>query len=100
MPPSIKKRIDSNQPDIVKALRSIPGVTVEPDHDDIIVGFRGATYWFEIKEPGAVGKDGRVRPSELRPSQQRLLATFTGHYQVVWCLDQILQAIGVTSRAA
>lgn len=34
-------RIDKNQPEIVKILRSVPGVSVELGKDDI----RGVTYW-------------------------------------------------------
>jgi len=49
-------KVDVNQPEIVQALRDI-GCTVEPLHfvgrgfPDIAVGFRGANYLFEIKNP-------------------------------------------------
>ena len=42
------KKVDANQPDIVKELRKL-GYSVELDHDDIIVGHNGRTYWYEIK---------------------------------------------------
>jgi len=96
MPPRFAKKVDSNQPCIVKDLRSIPGVTVETDHDDIIVGFRGATYWYEIKSPSEVARSGKIRQSALKPSQKKLLRDFTGHYRVVWSLGQILDDLGVT----
>jgi hypothetical protein len=80
-------RIDSNQPEIVKALESIPGITVQAGHDDILVGYKCRTYWFEIKS-GAKKK--------MRPSQEKLFARWTGHYQVVSTLDEILLAMGVT----
>jgi hypothetical protein len=90
------KRIDSNQPDIVKALRAIPGVTVELDRDDIEVGYKGVNYWFEIKEPGKVSKrTGEVIPSALKPSQVRLRAEWKGHYSIVWSIDQIKKEIGL-----
>lgn len=98
MPPRFGKKIDGNQNGIVRDLRSIPGVTVETDHDDIIVGFRGQTYWYELKTPDKVGKNGRIRPSALEPSQVDLLRDFTGHYRVVWSLEQILDDLGM--RAA
>ena len=88
-------KIDSNQPDIVKNLRTIPGMTVEVGHDDIIVGYQGRTYWYEIKEPSTVGKNGEVRELEIKPSQKKLLAEFTGHYKMVWSWSQILQDIGL-----
>ncbi len=87
-------RIDSNQQSIVKALRQIPGVTVEVDHDDIILGYQGVTYWYEIKTPEAVSKrTGAVKASEITKTEAKRLATFTGHYRIVWDIRQILEEI-------
>jgi len=87
-------KIDSNQPGIVEALRAIPGVTVNLGHDDIIVGYRGQTYWYEIKEPGAVSKKtGEIRESEKKQSQKDLEAKWKGHYKIIWSIDQILAEI-------
>lgn len=87
-------KADAAQADIVRALRSIPGVTVEAGHDDILVGIAGKTYWFEIKAPDTVSPvTGEVRPSAIKGSQKALLRDWRGHYQVVWTLDQILEAI-------
>ena len=44
-------KIDRNQGDIVSALRKIPGISVETGHDDILVGYKGRTWWFEVKAP-------------------------------------------------
>ena len=89
-------KVDRNQPGIVKALRKIPGVTVEVGHDDILVGYKRRTYWFEIKEPGTVSRrTGDVRPSELKPSQKKLIEEWRGFYKIVWNVDQILTEIGV-----
>ena len=82
------KRIDNNQQQIVKALRKVPGVSVATNHDDILVGVRGYTYWFELKN-----RDGRNR---IQPAQQKLMNEWTGHYQVVRSIDDILHAIGIT----
>ena len=49
-------KVDANQAEIVEALRGI-GCVVEPLHfvgsgfPDIVVGFRGVNYLFEIKNP-------------------------------------------------
>lgn len=89
-------KVDANQPDIVKSLRDIPGITVKPDHDDIIVGYQGRTYWFEIKDPAkTLNKDGSVTKGAIKPSQNELLNEFTGHYNVVWSLDDILHELGI-----
>lgn len=87
-----KKKIDNNQNDIVDLLRKM-GVSVEPDHDDILVGYNGKTYWFEIKSDLALDKNGNVLVSRLRKSQKRLLKEFKGQYDVVNSVDQILNII-------
>ena len=89
-------KVDENQPDIVKELRKIPGVTVEVGHDDILVGYKHRTYWFEIKEPKHVSpRTGKIRPSAMKPSQKKLIEEWRGFYKVVWNVDQILDEIGV-----
>jgi Fe-S oxidoreductase len=94
--PRYAARIDSNQQEIVKALRKIPGVTVELNHDDILCGYRGATYWYEIKSKRVVSrKTGQVLDSGIKESQKRLLDTFTGHYKIVSTLDEILEDMGI-----
>ena len=89
------KKIDANQPGIVKALRAISGVTVALDHDDIIVGYNGSTYWFELKTPDCVGKDGKIRESDKKDTQKKLESEWRGHYRIVWSIDQILSDIGI-----
>ncbi len=94
-------KIDNNQQGIVKALRKIPGVTVEVSHDDILLGYQGKTYWYEIKNPDCVSpKTGEVQPSKIKPSQKKLLATWTGHYKIVWKIEQILADIGLINKEA
>lgn len=83
-------RIDNNQTDIVKSLKAIPGVSVDVGHSDILVGRNGQTYWFEIKQSPL---------SKLKDSQVRIKANFTGHYMIVWSLEQILDEIGITKKA-
>jgi hypothetical protein len=80
-------RIDANQPEIVKALRDIPGVTVELGHDDFICGYKGVSYWIELKVPG--------KEKKLKPDQIRIRNTFTGCYIIASTLDQILEAMGI-----
>ena len=90
---------DSNQKEIVAALRSIPGVTVTTGMDDILVGRNGRTYWFEIKDPINVSQvTGEIWPSKLKKSQVKLRETWTGQYDIVHSLEQILLIIGVTNE--
>ena len=89
-------KIDKNQPEIVEQLESIPGVTVALKHDDILVGRNGHTYWFEIKNPDKIKKNGELSATALKESQKKIRATWTGHYSVVWSIEQILGEIGIT----
>ena len=86
-----KAKIDNNQNKIIKELREIPGVTVIPNHHDILVGHRGKTYWYEIKSDWAISKKtGKVLDSRKQKSQVKLQREFTGHYRIVSSLDEIL----------
>ena len=89
------KKTDNNQKAIVAELRKIPGVSVITDHDDILVGYKGKTYWFEIKNPESITKSGRPWKDKRQTQQkQKVLAdTYNGHYQIVWTLEQILDEI-------
>ena len=89
-----KAKIDNNQLDIVNTLRAYPGVSVEVGHDDILVGYRGKTYWFEIKDESAISKKtGDVKRSSITDSESDRLMFYTGHYEMVWKVDQILSSI-------
>ena len=90
-----RAKVDDNQKRIVKQLRAIPGVTVQPGHDDILVGFRGATYWFEVKREDMRRKDGEWKAGAIKHGQIELEKSWSGHYAIVCTLDEILAAIGV-----
>jgi len=89
--------IDDNQKEIVKQLRKIPGVSVELDHDDALVGYKGKTFWYEIKNPKTAfsKKTGELLQSALKDDQKRILDTFTGHYLIVSTLEEILCDLGI-----
>lgn len=93
--PRRAKKVDGNQPGIVKALKTIPGVTVEVDHDDILVGYRGRNYWYEIKHPDVV-RNGKVWDSEITKTERTRQTTWNGHYEIVWNIDMILEDIGIS----
>ena len=90
------KKIDANQNEIVDVLLTIPGVTVDLDHNDILTGYKGLTYWFELKQESAVSKvTGEIKPSAKKIRQIRLENKWTGHYKIVWNIDQILKEMGI-----
>jgi hypothetical protein len=88
-------KIGSNQPEIVARLRQLPGISVVVGHDDILVGYGNKTFWFELKEPECVSKKtGQILDSKKKPEQVKLEQNWSGHYRIVWSLDQILREIG------
>ncbi len=86
---------DKNEKEIVKSLRGIPGVSVETGKDDIIVGYKKRSYWFEIKNPNEIKKDGQPVKSKRKTyeKQMNLQANFKGHYSIVSSVDEIISEI-------
>lgn len=92
------KNTDDNEKDIVAALRKIPGVNVQTDVNDILIGYRGVNYWIEIKNPNEVDKNGAPykKNNKTYEKQKNLLDYWTGRYQICTTLDQVLAEIGIT----
>jgi len=87
-------RTDENQPEIVALLRDVPGVSVETGHDDILVGYRGMTFWYEIKSNITVSKKtGKVLETRIKNDQKRIREEFKGHYRIVSSFDEIIEDI-------
>ncbi|MBL4651249.1 MAG: hypothetical protein JKY53_00080 [Flavobacteriales bacterium] len=80
---------DANQPGIIKELLKIPGMTVQTGHDDILVGYKGETYWYEIKASQC---------SPIKPSQYEIIKTYTGHYRFAFNYTDILVDIGIVNK--
>ena len=86
-------KVDANQSEIVAALRKA-GYSVEVGHDDILVGYQGKTYWYEIKDPEKLFRnDGTFRAGQIKDSQYKLQGEFKGHYKIVWNVDMIFNDI-------
>jgi Holliday junction resolvase len=85
-------RVDSNQKQLVKELRAI-GASVAITSNigngfvDIVVGYKGVNYLFEIK-------DGEKVPSQrkLTPDEVEFFAKWSGNCHVVHNLNECLLA--------
>ncbi len=88
---------DSNEALIVKELAKIPGLNVIQGHDDILIGYKGETYWYEIKNPSELNKAGELthKNRKTEKKQLELADNFTGHYRIVSTLDEILMDLGI-----
>ena len=94
-----KAKVDSNQVQIVEYLRKL-GFSVQPGHDDILVGRAGKTYWFELKSPSCRSKrTGEILDSKKKESQIKLEQEWKGHYKLVTSLDEILVEIEIREDA-
>jgi len=90
-----KAKVDDNQKEIVEKLRGTFCISVQPGHDDILIGHKGKTYWYEIKNPNAANKSGKVYESCKKKSQKKLQAEWKGHYKMVTCIEEILEDVGI-----
>jgi hypothetical protein len=87
------KRIDANQPSIVRDLRKI-GASVQSLAElgkgapDIAVGYRGLNWFFEIK-------DWKQPPSKRRltPHEKQWHQTWNGQVHVIETFDEALKII-------
>lgn len=84
-------RIDEDQNQIIEDLLKIPGMTVERNHDDVLLGLLGFTFWIEIKSKSARKKSGGYRKGAIKKSQVKISETFTGHYLIASSYNEILQ---------
>tara|TARA_R100001377_G_scaffold13570_2_gene6855 strand:- start:972 stop:1256 length:285 start_codon:yes stop_codon:yes gene_type:complete len=85
-------RIDSNQKSIVKKLRAC-GISVQTNMDDILVGYKGRNFQYEIKDPKTLKKDGNFKAGTIKPSQIALQQKWKGHYSIVTTFEEILEDI-------
>lgn len=88
------KRVDTNQPEIVNALRKV-GATVAPTHTlgrgfpDLVVGFRGYNYLLEIKDGSKPPSKRKLTPDELKWHEE-----WNGQVAIVNSIDEALRVIG------
>ena len=87
-------RVDGNQAEIVGALRGIPECSVlvlsavGEGCPDIMVGYRGFNFLFEIKDP-----DQPLQRHELTDEQRRFHGEWRGQVQKVKYLKEIITAM-------
>lgn len=87
-----KARIDRNQPQIVNGLRRV-GASVIHVHQlkncfDILVGYRGRNYAFEIKDPDQVPSKRKLTKGE-----QEFFDTWRGQVHKIETLDEAIAII-------
>lgn len=93
---------DANQAPIVEALRRV-GATVQLLHSvgagcpDLLVGFRGANFLLEVKNPNSrYGKGKQSNEAGTRERQELWQAAWRGRVVVVRTVEEALAAIGLS----
>lgn len=94
------KRVDRNQPDIVMALRRI-GASVQPLHvvgkgcPDLLIGYRGRCYVFEVKDGNRAASE-----RELSPDEQKWHRDWRGQVAIVESPSQAVEILHGLARLA
>jgi len=86
-------KVDSNHPQIVKELRKLKGITVRSvatikNFLDVIVGYDGKNYLFEIKDP-------EKPPSQrkLTEGEKKFMDEWTGQADLALTTQDIIEKI-------
>ena len=91
-------KVDKNQGEIVIELIQA-GFSVKIGHDDILVGYCGLTFWYEVKSDVSKSKkSGKVLESRIKDSQKKLREEWRGHYKIVSSSEEIITDIGQTIK--
>jgi hypothetical protein len=85
-------KVDANQPEILRCLRKA-GISYKPVHQikgfcDIVVGFKGVNYLFEIKVD---------HKKKLSKAEQEFSDGWKGQYHIVTSFNEILNIINGTT---
>ena len=91
----VPKRVDRNQKSIVESLRKV-GATVWHTHEagkgapDIVVGFRGKNYLFEIKDP-----EQPPNKRKLTGDEELFHSKWEGQVDVIHTSGEALEKMGM-----
>lgn len=89
------RKVDSNQAELVKQIRKIPGVSVLHIHTvgkgcpDIIIGHRKRNYLIEIKDPAKFKSQRKLTPDEdkFHNTWQGQIFTAETFDDIIWVLE-------------
>ena len=92
---TVIRRADANQSEVMGDLRKYPGISVRSLHTlgdgipDLIVGFRGSNYLFELKDPEKPPSKRKLTEDEIK-----FFDSWNGQVEKVETVKDILEAIG------
>lgn len=93
-------RVDANQKQIINSLRMIPSISVFPTHmvgkgfPDIVVGYKGKNYLFEIKD------DAKTKSqTKLTQAEEKFHSAWSGQVDTIKTIEQILSILKIKHNA-
>ena len=95
----IAAKVDANQAEIVRYLRDIPGCKVAitsmvaNGFPDIVVGWMGRNYLFEIKDGAKPPSKRKLTPAERKFHKQW---EYAGQIGIVTCVEDCWQVMGIS----
>ena len=93
-----RAKVDANQPEIVRDLRSVPGVVVTSTaaigngFPDIVVGYDHRNWLFEIKNPEMEPSKRRLTPMEILFHENWKLS---GQVDVIETAEDAMKIMGI-----
>ena len=99
----IAAKVDANQAEIVRYLRAIPGCKVAitsmvgNGFPDIVVGWMGRNYLFEIKDGAKPPSKRKLTPAERKFHKQWEHA---GQIDIVTCIEDAWNVLGIIGDEA
>lgn len=88
------RKVDSNQAELVKQIRKIPGVSVLHIHvvgkgaPDVIIGYKGKNFLAEIKDPGKFKSQRKLTEDE-----EKFRNSWCGQVQTVETFDDVIRIL-------
>ena len=93
------RKTDANHKIIIDQLRKIPGISVFSTHTigkgfpDIVTGYKGLNYLFEIKDGSKVKSAQKLTEDEVK-----FHAKWNGQINIITTFEEAISIMGVTLR--
>lgn len=93
-------KVDANQTEIVRQLRLlgcsvVSTASIGGGFPDVVVGYRGRNYLFEIKILEGVRNP---KPAKLTSDEVEFMASWKGQVHIATCLDDVLKVINANHK--
>jgi len=91
------RRTDANHKSLINSIRQIPSISVFSTHTlgkgfpDIVVGYKGINYLFEIKDSAKTPSQKKLTPDEVK-----FHCSWFGQVNIIETIEDVLRYINKT----